>query len=64
MAGGKFIGYVLDLLPGVAKFIKKKARANEIDKIDNAIDTADTEFINSKLRDVEKKYDRESKGNS
>ena len=64
MAGGKFIGWALDLIPGVVKFIKKGVRANEVQKIDSAVDSGDDKYINGKLRDIQKKYDRDVKGAS
>jgi hypothetical protein len=64
MAGGKFLGWILDKVPNVWKKFKEGKRAKQVDKIDNAVDTGNTDYINDQLRDVEKRYKRESKGNS
>lgn len=64
MAGGAFVGWLLDKIPGAAKWIGKEVRKNEVNKIDDAVDSGDTKYINNKLRDISKKYERDSKGNS
>jgi hypothetical protein len=64
MAGGAFIGWVLDKVPKVWDWAKKKGRANEVDKIDTAVDTNNDVVIRDKLRHVKEQYERQVKGNS
>lgn len=64
MSGGKFVGWILDKVPKAWRKFKEGKRAKQVDKIDNSVDTGDTDYINDQLRGVEKRYKRESKGNS
>ena len=64
MAGGKFIGWALDMVPDVVKWFKKGARVNEIDKIEKDAAVMDDAADNKRLSNIVKKYDKDVKSNS
>jgi len=64
MAGGAFIGWLVDKIPSLEKFIKKEVRVHEVQNIDKAVDSGDNKYINNKLRDIKKKYDKDARASS
>lgn len=61
MAGGAFIGWLVDKVPLIEKFIKREVRNAEVKNIDNAVDSGNDKYINTKLRDIKAKYDKDAR---
>ena len=64
MAGGAFVGWLLDKVPSLEKFIKREVRSREVKNIGNAIDSSDDKYINAKLRDIEAKFKKDARASS
>ena len=64
MAGGKFVGWLVDGIPTLFKFLKNRKRANDVEKIDNAIASNNDKFIHDKLSKVVQDEDKRRKANS
>lgn len=64
MAGGKFVGWLLDGIPNLVNWIGKKRRVHEVDKIDNAIAGGNDKSIGDVLKKIIKKEDTRKKANS
>lgn len=64
MIAGKFIGWVLDKVPDAFKFIGKKVRQNEVQNIDDAVNSGNDVYIANKLQSIKNKYQADAKANS
>lgn len=64
MAGGKFVGWLLDGIPNLVNWIGKKRRVHEIDKIDSAIAAGDDKSVGNVLRKVVKSESDRRKADS
>lgn len=54
MAGGKFLGWILDGVPNLVNWIAKKKRIKDVKKIDDAVIRGDDKHIGDVLRKVVK----------
>jgi hypothetical protein len=64
MIPGKFIGWVLNGIPSMFNRVSKWRRKNEVESIDDAVNSGNEQFINNKLHDIKKRYEADRKANS
>jgi hypothetical protein len=61
---GDAIGAAAGSIPRIIKYFKDKARVNEIKKINDAVDSGDTKYVDGVMRKIKKTYNDKRDANS
>ena len=62
--GLRAFNWITDRIDQASKFLKKKGRINEVNKIESAVDGGDDKSVNSVLRHIVKESSDRRKANS